>query len=115
MTDVQTERGGLSRRSFVKRTAAVTGATAWVVPAVDSFMSPAGAARAGSPACSDFTCSVVTFPNGAQVVFRCTVTNPDEQNCLCCCGGVTSACEDCALPDPCTVQMTCTPDPTCTV
>lgn len=107
----ETEEGGLSRRSFVKRGAIAGGAAVWALPVIDSFTSPAAGQTRGTPACECFFCATIT----GGTVLRCEPVNPADCDCVCCCGEIESSCPSCANADPCSVEVQCVVDPTCSI
>jgi hypothetical protein len=92
---------GISRRTALKRVGA--GAViAWSAPAI---LSVDRASAAGSPPCN-FTFCVHAGP----FFFSCQPTNPNENLCPCKCAGANV---QCPAPNPCSINFTCSPVPSC--
>ena len=110
---------GISRRQIIKR-GALAGAVVWAVPVISTFKTPAGAqTTGGSPLCDCFFCARIKFqPAHGPAVFvlgKCVPTVPSDCACMCCCFGLGN-CNQCGhSATACTIPVTCTPDPTCTI
>jgi len=114
---------GADRREVIKR-AAIAGGLVWSAPSVRRFASfaargtPTGTTTTTATVpetttttlaepCDCYFCATVT--SGPLTIYLdCDATSQAACDCICACGGVNRPCNE---PDPCTVQIVCTPRP----